>query len=351
MEKIKRFIECEIPTETCNFRCHYCYITQHRKFNNKLLKLQYSSDYIAQALSKERLGGTCLFNLCAGGETLLVEEIIDLIKAILEKGHYLMLVSNCSLTDRIKKICEFPQELLNHLFFKCSFHYLELKRLNLLDKYVENINLLKKSGVSLTIEITPTDELEPYINEIKEFSMKNFGALPHITVGRKDSDDIPPLTEHSFEEYKKIWSEFDSELFKFKSEIFGRKIKEFCYAGDWSVFLNIETGELKQCYTGLTIDNIYEDIERPIKFLPIGCSCNQPHCYNGHAFLAFGNVPEFETVTYCEERDRVCLDGSHWITEDMRNFMKTKLKDSNKELTEEEKIKIIELNKNKRINK
>ena len=121
MEKIKRFMECYIPTEMCNFRCHYCYVTQHRKFNNKFLKLNHSPEFIGKALSKERLGGTCMFNLCAGGETLLVEEIVDFIRVILEEGHYLMVVSNCSITDRIKQICEFPKKLLNHLFFKCSF--------------------------------------------------------------------------------------------------------------------------------------------------------------------------------------------------------------------------------------
>ncbi len=56
MDKMKKFIDCYIPTETCNFRCHYCYIAQHRKFNNKIAEFKYSPEYIAKALSKERLG-------------------------------------------------------------------------------------------------------------------------------------------------------------------------------------------------------------------------------------------------------------------------------------------------------
>lgn len=337
MDKIKRFIDCYIPTETCNFRCHYCYIAQKRKYNNKLMKLTHDCETISKALSKERLGGTCMFNLCAGGETLLSSDVLPLTEALLKDGHYVMIVSNGSLTKRFEEIAKMPKELLNHLFIKFSFHYMELKKLNLLDKYVANVNLMKKNSVSYTIEITPSDELEPYIDEIKEFSMKNFGALPHITVGRKDTDDIPPLTDHDFEDYKKIWSQFDSDLFKFKSEIFGVKRKEFCYAGEWSAYLNIETGDLRQCYCSHIIDNIYKNIDKPIKFCPVGNNCREAHCYNGHAFLSFGDIPELDTPTYDKMRDRKCVDGSTWLNEDMRKFMQGKLVDSNKTYSKKEK--------------
>lgn len=340
MDKIKRFIDCYIPTETCNFRCHYCYIAQHRKFNNKVAKFTYSPNYIRKALSKERLGGTCMLNLCAGGETLIAEEVIDVTKELLKEGHYVMIVTNGSLTNRFKKISQFPKELINHLFFKFSFHYLELKRMNILDNFFENVDLMKKSGASFTIEITPNDELEPYIEEIKKISLKKLGALPHITIGRKDSNDIPPLTEHKWKDYIKVWEQFDSELFKFKKSIFGIKRNEFCYAGDWSSYLNLVTGDLRQCYCGIKIDNIYEEIDRQIKFLPIGNNCTMPHCYNGHAFLSFGDIPELDTPTYDILRNRKCKDGSEWLTEDMKKFMQSKLKDSNKELEDIEKKKV-----------
>ena len=347
MDKIKRFIDCYIPTETCNFRCNYCYIAQHRKFNNKLLNLSHDTKFIAKALSIERLGGKCLINLCAGGETLLSEEIVDLIYALLEEGHYVMVVTNGSLTRRFEQISKFPKNLLDHLFFKFSFHYLELVRLKMLDKFVQNVKLMKESGASFTIEITPNDELENYIKEIKDFSIKNFGAFPHITIGRKDTDDIPPLTNHIFSDYIKIWQGFNSELFNYKTTIFGEKRKEFCYAGDWSWYLNIETGELKQCYCGSVLDNIYDNIERTIKFFPIGCYCTQPHCYNGHAFLTLGDIPELSSPYYDELRDRKCVDGTFWLTDSMRNFMHSKLNKSNKEYTDSEKYKINKINKRK----
>lgn len=337
MDKIKRYIDCYIPTETCNFRCHYCYIVNYSKFNNKLFKLTHTPKEIKKALSKKRLGGTCLINLCAGGETLLSNDVIPVARALLEEGHYVMLVTNGSLTKRFQEISELPKELLDHLFFKFSFHYLELKRMNLLDKYFDNINLMKKSGASFTVEITPNDELEPYIDEIKQISMEKLGALPHITIGRKDIKEIPVLTNHNLEDYYKIWEQFDSKLITYKKQIFGKKIKEYCYGGLWSLYLNIETGELKQCYNGSTIDNIYENPEKDLKFCPIGKKCNMPHCYNGHSFIVLGTVPDMEAPYYDELRNRVCTDGTEWLTQSMREFMHTKLIESNEELEENEK--------------
>lgn len=334
--KMKRFIDCYIPTETCNLRCHYCYIAQHRKFNNKIVKFDYEPAYIRKALSKERLGGTCMLNLCAGGETLIAEEVIWVIKALLEEGHYLMVVTNGTLTNRFQEIAKFPKELLDRLFFKFSFHYLEFLRLNLLDRFFENVKMMKDAGASFTVEITPSDELIEHIDDIKKVCMEKLGTLCHITIGRKDSGDIPVLTEKTFDEYKEIWKTFDSDLFKFKSEIFYKKRKEFCYAGEWSFYLNLATGDYKQCYCGVKLGNIYENIEKPIKLLAVGNNCTQPHCYNGHAFLSFGCIPELKTPTYDTLRNRE-VNGEAWLTDSMKKFMQCKLVDSNKEYSQNQK--------------
>ena len=90
MDKIKRFIDCYIPTETCNLRCHYCYIAQLGKFNVKLAKFSKTPETIRKALPKERLGGVCLLNMCAGGETLLSEDVLPVLKALLLEGNYVM---------------------------------------------------------------------------------------------------------------------------------------------------------------------------------------------------------------------------------------------------------------------
>ncbi len=350
MDKMKRYIDAYIPTETCNFRCHYCYITQQRKFNNKLAKFDYTPEFIAKALSQKRLGGPCLINLCAGGETLLIEELIPIVEALLKEGHYIMIVTNGSLSVRFDQIIKMPKELLKRLSFKFSFHYLELKRLKKLEEFFNNIRKIKNAGASFTVEITPNDELIPYIDEIKQVSMKNLGALPHITIARNDvTKNIAVLSKYDYEEYKKIWSTFDSDLFKFKSEIFYKKRKEFCYAGDWSLYLNLATGDVRQCYYGLNIGNIYKNIDEPIETLAVGNTCTSPHCYNGHAFLTLGCIPEMKTPTYAVVRNRKCADGTEWLNETMKSFISTKLVESNVEYYKQEKQKVNLQNKKLRV--
>ena len=332
MDKIKRFFDCYIPTETCNLRCHYCYIAQKRKFNNKLAKFSYSKEHIRKALSKKRLGGVCLLNLCAGGETLLSDEVLPLVKELLLEGHYVMIVTNGTVTKRFRELMLWPRELLERLFFKFSFHYLELKRLGILEQFFNNISIVKNIGASFTVEITPSDELIPHIADIKNICMEKLGALCHITIARDDrTNGIDVLSEYEFGEYKKIWGEFKSELFSFKSEIFYHKRNEFCYAGEWSGYLNLDTGILRQCYCGKILGNIYENISASISFEAIGNHCSLPHCYNGHAFLTLGDIPELHTPTYADVRNRICEDGSEWLSPKMKEFMSSRLFESNKE--------------------
>lgn len=338
MDKIKKFIDCYIPTELCNLRCHYCYITQKRKFNNKLATFDRSPQEIRKALSKKRLGGVCLLNFCAGGETLLSENVLPVVKALLEEGHYVMIVTNGTISERFIEISKWDKKLLNHLFFKFSFHFLELKRLNMMDKFFNNVKLMKSSGSSFTVELTPSDELIPYIDEVKQVCVDNLGALCHVTIARDDrTNGIEVLSGLSFEEYKKTWSVFDSELFNFKSEIFYKHRTEFCYAGLWSAWLKLDTGDIYPCNCGKCFDNIYKNIKRPIRFRVIGKQCSLAHCYNGHAWLALGNIPELITPTYAEERNRKCSDGTEWLTADMKSFMSSKLCENNKQYSERKK--------------
>ena len=96
---------------------------------------------------------------------MLPPEITPIVRECLKEGHYAAIVTNGTVSQRINEILEFPKELLERLFFKFSFQYLELKRLNWLDKFCENIDKVRNAGCSFTVEITPSDELVPYIDE------------------------------------------------------------------------------------------------------------------------------------------------------------------------------------------
>jgi organic radical activating enzyme len=344
MDEMKRFFDCRVPVTTCNLRCHYCYITLNGMFKNKLPEFKYPAEIIGKALSQERIGGACHFNFCGNGETLLPPEMTPILKAILEQGHYIMVVTNGTVVKRFDEILQFPKELLNRLGFKFSFHFLELKRLNIIDKWFGTIKKVKAAGCSISVELTPSDECVSYIDEIKKLCLDNLGAFCHITVARDSTKrKLPILTYLPMNEYRQIWGSFKSPMFDFKLSTFNIKRKEFCYAGLWSGYIDIGTGEMTQCYGPTYSQNIFENINKPINFIPVGHNCLQPHCFNSHAWLTLGLIPELKTPKYSDIRNRICRDGTSWLTEEMNAFLAQKLYDNN-ELLSHDKQKNIDVN-------
>ena len=340
MEKIKRFIDVAVPVQTCNLRCPYCYIAQENKFLSALPYFMYDAKTIGKALSEKRLGGVCHLNLCGGGETLLPPEMTDILYELLAQGHYIAVVTNGTVTKRFQEICKFPDDFKRRLLFKFSFHYTELKRTNQFEKFWNNVHMMRDSGCSFSVELTPNDATIPYINDIKEMCMKEVGAYCHITVARKETDaKLPILTDLSRDEYQKVWGSFNSDLFKFKMSTFNVKRKEFCYAGQWTATLNLGTGILRQCYCGKFIQNIFKDIDKPIKWQAIGNHCTEPHCHNSHVWLTLGDIPVLKTPTYASMRNRVCDDGSEWLQPEMKEFLSGKLADNNHVFTAQEEKK------------
>ena len=338
MDKIKKFIDCFVPVYNCNFKCKYCYISTWEgwKQEENSKKINFSPELIRKALSRERWGGNLMLNFCAAGETLLCKELLPIIRELLEEGHYCMIVTNGTISPKFEEMSKWPEELKSHLFIKFSYHFLELKRLKLTEVFFNNVKKMKNSGISFTVEDTPSDEYIPNIEDIKKECLDATGALPHITVCRIENGNVPIMSNLSKEEFIKTWSQFESELFNFKIKIFGESRKEFCYAGAWSYTLQLVDGTLRQCYRGKKLQNIFKNINEPIKEIPVGCNCPDAHCWNGHAFLAFGDIPEMNAPTFEKERNRNTEYGE-WLSKDMKLFMSTKLNESNSEYNEKEK--------------
>ena len=340
MDKLKRMILCAIPADACNLHCHYCYVSHRPIGKRQKANFIYQPDYVAKAFTKERLGGTCYFNFCADGETLMVKDIEAYMKAIVEEGHYIEIVTNMTITSVVNKILEWPSVILKRTELKCSLHYLELKRMKMLELFAQNVSNAWAAGASASIEITPSDELIPYIDDVITFSMDNFGALPQLTIARDDTTkDIDYLTKLTQNEYDRTWSVFDSPFWHFKQSIFKVKRKEFCYAGMFALFVNLTTGETGQCYKCNFYQNIFHDLAKPIRFLPIG-RCLHPHCYNGHALLAMGNIPgKFNNVRFGSDiRNRIRTDGSHWLTDELCDFFDDRCDDNNPLLSKSQEL-------------
>lgn len=331
---VHRFIDINISgTTTCNFHCEYCYVWRKEEFKKgNILSEKHSVKEIREGLSKERLGGVCFINLCARGETLLARDIVELIYALLDEGHYVSVVTNGTVTSKIKEILSLPENLLGRMFFKISFHYIELKRLGVLKGFWDNIDEISRSKCSYTLEITPGDSTVEYIDEIKDMVLKKKnGALPHVSFTRdSNKTGFDLLSEHPIEDYREIWGQFNSKMFDLKSKWYGKNMQRYqCYAGNWSYLVDLNSGNIKSCYRGDIIGNIFDQEMKVFPVKPVDHNCKVAYCFNNHAFLAWGCVPDILCDSYLEMRDRVDKKGKAWIKPEMAAAMSQKLSDHN----------------------
>lgn len=332
MDKIKYFFECLIPITACDIKCHYCYVVQRDNRKMKMADMKYSPEYIGKALSRERLGGIAYFSLCGAGETMMQKELPELMLALLKEGHYVNVTTNGTVTKAFKRIAEvIPSELLKHVQFSFSLHLIELKRINFVDKFFDNVNFVKSLGCSFLVQFNLCDEYEPLFDEIKTLCLERVGALPQVAATRDElnlSKDIRLYTRHSREEYEAKGREFNSPLFDFTMKNFMVKRREYCYAGKWGGSLNMATGDFRPCYASPITINLFKNIEKPIKFYSVGHHCRSPFCMNSSHFISFGVIPEYKAPTYFDLRNRNMLNGANWINKDMQKIMSQKLYDN-----------------------
>lgn len=346
MNTVKRFLDCQVPVNLCNFECDYCTVGQWKaiqgKGPEKYTPFKYSVEHMAKALRPERMGGVCAINLCGNGETFLHPQIMEFIELLLKDGHFVSIVTNGTVTSAIEHLCGLDEDLRSHIFIKFSFHYTELLKHNYLERYFENIKKVHGAGMSLTVELVASDGNVRYIDEIKKICMENLGVLCHLTDPRANTTtDIRHLTEMPMEEHLKVWSQFNSPLFDYRQATWGQnRKKHFCYGGVWSFNLGLGNGRLKQCYRNSdTVQFIFDDIDEPIHFMPRGYFCSFAHCFNSHVFDCLcGVIPEIKSPMYIELRNRVLPDGTEWIKQPYKDIYSHRICENNMEYSSEEKV-------------
>ena len=314
---IKRFIGLHFGVGCCNMSCSYCYLG---RTENKIQKIPFSISEIKAAFSKKRLGGICFINICSDGETLLHPMMVDIIRTFLEEGHYVMLVTNGTVTKTIKELLRLDDEYQSRIFFKMSFHYEELCKMNMLDLFFENVNILTQSPCSLTVEYVTEDETLDNIEEFKEICMKGMGALPQINIPRDErKKNMGVYSKYSWENYiKKVASgNIQSSLFDYRVQHFGIKYKGFCHFGDRYLWVNMKTGYSHQCYRTPPLQNFMGDINKSVRWMPVGNNCLEAHCYVCYTFFPLGCVdtPEYGKYrpTFYEIRNRKDDKGRDWV--------------------------------------
>lgn len=347
--KIVAFIEVLIPITQCNLKCHYCYVIQrdNRTNSKPLLPEPFK---IREALRKERFGGNMYISLCGAGETTMTPNLLEIVLELLKEGHFVNITTNGTISrffDAFKGYAEKYPELMKHLNFSFSLHYLEMIRTKSYEKFWRNIEMVRSGGASFVVQINLCDEYEPYLDTIKKDCIEHIGAMPQVAATRdeiseKRHNEVTLYTEHTREEYVTAGQVMDSPLFDYTMKNFMVKRKEFCYAGRLSYVLNLSTGILKPCYCSFNYQNIYHDLSKPIKLYPVGHYCQSPFCMNSSHFMSFGVIPKLKDgPTYAGLRNRVTVDGKMWYQKEFEDMASQKICDNvNLKLTLDDKLHI-----------
>ena len=315
---IKHFFNCILPVYSCNFRCKYCFVHQtHAEEGKKDYHLD--PDLIKRALTQERCGKSFM-NLCSNGETLFQPEIISIARGLLENGHIVAIVTNLTYSPKIDELCDYPVELRKRLFIKASFHYEQLASRKLIDVYFSNIKKLHEYGISYSMEIVANDDIADNVDDIIRIFYEYREPLPQIIESRETiSGDFGRLTKNDINRHLEIWGKFDSDMFNGMQPFWGEHREEFCYAGEYSAAINLHTGFVTQCDRGHSIQNIYQNMNKPLLFCAIGHNCQISHCYISYVWQRLcGNVKTLEHRPYYLTRNRVYSDGTEWLSKEVK---------------------------------
>ena len=341
--RIKRIITVYVPGHLCNLRCSYCYVTECLKYSmDGHAQFNYSVEHMIKAFEPARLGGIAYIVVIGEGETLFPPEVIPFVKGLLHQGHVVEVVTNNTLDDRIGQLLDIPQEDLKHLIVKCSLHWLELKRLNKVNSYFENIRRIVAAGASAYPFLVICEEYMPFLDEICDVCEKELGELPACTpcvtaetpeqfLEKGGAGTNPPCTTEFVEQInKRLHSKLFEQSVRFL-DIDVRKV--FCYAGAWSYVVQMGTGRLCKCHNVLTDINFFENIDQPVECAPVGCECGIASCSLQYCFYGFGLIPEVSNVpTYTE----MLCEGSNLFNPEIKQLLNSRISDHEKIFTKEE---------------
>lgn len=327
--KLHKVIFIQIPTLWCNLRCSYCYLLQNDKnvLNKEKMRYPHKPNYIAKALSYNRMGGMTYFDLTSFGETFLYKDIVELTKYLLQEGHIVSITTNGTIQNKLKELLQLPDELLENLFIRFSFHYDELKKKKLISLFFDNVRNVQKTVASMTVMMVAEDNYLPYKNKIKELFIKELGALPQLDFARESTtNDYKLLSKKTIDEYMQEWSDFESEKFNHRKYFFERKITERCHAGECCSFLNIFTGELYPCSQMPSFTNIYDDITDEIQFKEFGYGCPCEWCINSIMWGNFGAIESsYKGPGYAKILNRIDTNGKPWIKDKLYQILNQRL--------------------------
>lgn len=331
---IKYTITVYVPGSICNFKCSYCYVSQ--ALDSEHLEkpiFHYSIEQMLSAFQPNRLGGIANVIVIGRGETLIPDEVIPFVHGLLDMGHYVEVVTNLSLSNKVEELLCTTKSNLKRLLVKGSLHWVELKRLNLVDVYFNNMKKVLEAGASGLPFFVVCDEYMPYLEEIKNICEEKLGTVPQCSPCLKYDDHSDFYRYGKIRTQPECTDEFVNKIdILFHSKIFDLCVrflridpqKIFCYAGKWSFVVEMDTGYLGKCHNKPTGQNFY-DLKTDIFLEPVACFCGISSCALQYDFIAQGLIPEILNIpTYGE-----LIRDSHLIQDEFVEAMNFKYYDEN----------------------
>ena len=264
-----------------------------------------------------------LVNFCGPGETLLCKEIPDIVAYTLLQGNFVLITNNGTITPAIDKILSLPDDLTRRILFAFSLHYKEFKKKNLLDVFTNNVKKVAASPASFHVTFNLCGTYLDCLEEIKNYCLENFGALPHAALARHHTKELKLFDPVDMKTYKSWGTEFNSPRFDIECDNFlVNRRKYFCHAGETSWFLQLATGDLARCYCERPYFNAYDDLEQKIPLYPVGRNCKDVYCINAGFFVSCGNIPELNFPPFAETHDR---PEAGWYKKTIRDALDKKM--------------------------
>ncbi|MBL1213112.1 MAG: radical SAM protein [Ignavibacteriae bacterium] len=254
----------------CNFNCEYCF-GKTPFVKNSINKI--NIEKLIEALDKT--GKTFRISF-TGGEPFLIPNIIEACSTITEK-HFVSFNTNLVLPG----VKEFAESILPErvLFFHASLHIEELIKLNLVDKFAANFNLLRANGFKIFAEAVA----HPSLNESDINYFRDYLSLHEINFSFG-----PFIGEYNNKAYPQNYSDDELEKFNLENEnmsVFKQK-GNICNAG-FNAAVVYPNGNVHSCFqVKEKLGNIYSEInfKKKTKICP-AANCDCPlNYYDPHLF-------------------------------------------------------------------
>jgi pyruvate-formate lyase-activating enzyme len=274
-EKISRALTVYVKGHSCNLQCPYCYVKNSNPNETpQSMFLKYPLDIMIRSFAPKRIGGIAEVTVIGSAETLLTKEVIPFVHGLLHYGHIVTVVSNATLSDRIDELLNCPKDDLKNLILKASFHYEELKKRKLLNVYFKNIKKVIDYGASAYPFVVISPEYSKHLKEIGELIKENLGCKAHCSPCNSINSEFDLRFHSQFdpkptrELMKEIDQYFDTRIFRECVRYKDVDVqKTFCYAGRWSLGIDMATGQTYKCH-GFRKDNevFYNNVDKPYQW-------------------------------------------------------------------------------------